>query len=115
MVSPLLINPMTQIQHDRWLSLSLLAKNWAENKEQSKERSAQFSASCRRSESLSSVAPILRTSAFSLPCVFSTLAKGDISTLQNRGHFYFALTWLKQKANKLPLSKNIPQFLKNFD
>jgi hypothetical protein len=30
-------------------SLSLLAKNWAENKEQSVDRSAQSSASCRRS------------------------------------------------------------------
>jgi hypothetical protein len=33
-----------------WLvSLSLLAKNWAESKEQSGRRSAQSSASCRRS------------------------------------------------------------------
>jgi len=38
--------------------------------------------SCRRSESLSSVAPILRTSAMSLPCLFTFPCQ--------RGHFYFA-------------------------
>jgi hypothetical protein len=38
------------------LSLSLSAKNWAERKEQSKPRSAQSSASCRRSEPVQSEA-----------------------------------------------------------
>ena len=36
--------------------------------------------------------PILRTSASSVPPSLSTLSKGDISTLENRGHFYFGLT-----------------------
>ncbi len=36
--------------------------------------------------------PILRTSAFSLPYSYLPFRKGDISTLQKRGHFYFALT-----------------------
>lgn len=39
--------------------------------------------SCRRSESLSSVAPILRTSALSLPCLFTFPWQ--------RGHLYFAV------------------------
>ena len=36
--------------------------------------------------------PILRTSVKSVSCLFSTLGKGDISTLSIRGHFYFGLT-----------------------
>src|SRR5665647_271665 len=36
--------------------------------------------------------PTLHTSSTSLPFLFSVLDKGDISTLQIRGHFYFALT-----------------------
>lgn len=40
---------MALIEFDRPVSLSLLAKNWTENKEQSKRRPAQFSASFRRS------------------------------------------------------------------
>jgi hypothetical protein len=46
---------------------TLLAENRAENKEQSLAGSALSSASCRRSRSLSSVAPILRTSVRSIP------------------------------------------------
>ena len=34
----------------------------------------------------------LHTNIMSVPHPHSTLRKGDISTLQNRGHFYFALT-----------------------
>jgi len=40
---------MAQTKIDPPLSLSLSAKNWADRKEQSVLRSAQFSASCRRS------------------------------------------------------------------
>ncbi len=40
---------MAQTDMDRPVSLSLSAKNWAETKEQSDLRSAQSSASCRRS------------------------------------------------------------------
>jgi hypothetical protein len=40
---------MAQTKMDGPLSLSLSAKNWAETKEQSAFRSAQSSASCRRS------------------------------------------------------------------
>jgi len=40
---------MAQTEMDWLLSLSLLAKNWAEQKEQSDDRPAQFLASCRRS------------------------------------------------------------------
>lgn len=40
---------MTQIKEDYLVSLSLLAKGWAETKEQSDNRSAQSPALCRRS------------------------------------------------------------------
>jgi hypothetical protein len=40
---------MAQTEIGYPVSLSLLAKNWAESKEQSGDRSAQSSASCRRS------------------------------------------------------------------
>ncbi len=40
---------MTLTEIDQLVSLSLLAKNWAETKEQSDDRSAQSPASCRRS------------------------------------------------------------------
>lgn len=40
---------MTLIEFDPSMSFSLSTKNWAESKEQSVARSAQFSASCRRS------------------------------------------------------------------
>ena len=36
--------------------------------------------------------PILRTNMVSLPYYSFHPEKGDISTLQSRGHFYFALT-----------------------
>jgi hypothetical protein len=41
--------PIAQIEPDGQMSFSLSAKNWAESKEQSVTRSAQFSASWRRS------------------------------------------------------------------
>ena len=40
---------MTQIESGEQMSFSLSAKNWAQNEEPSVLRSAQFSASCRRS------------------------------------------------------------------
>ena len=75
------------------VSLSLSAKNWAERKEQSLLGSAQSSALVSALRSLSSVA-LSSARVLSVYHVFlSTLRKGDISTLQNRGHFYFALTY----------------------
>ena len=85
---------MVNHEADQALSLSLSAKNWARSKEQSPYGSALFSASCQRSESLSSVAPILRTSVKSVSLSSLTPQKGDISTLSNRGHFYLGLTGL---------------------
>jgi hypothetical protein len=73
---------MAQTETGWPLSFALLAENWAEYQEQSDHRSAQFSASCRRSESLSSVAPILRTSVKSLPYL--------VIHPWQRGHLYFA-------------------------
>jgi hypothetical protein len=58
---------MAQTETNRPLSFALWAENRAESKEQSPFGSALSSASCRRSETLSSVAPILRTSIPSLP------------------------------------------------
>jgi len=72
---------MTQPEISQPMSLALLAENWAEKRAE-RSRSAQSSASCRRSESLSSVAPILRTSVKSLPYLL-------IHPWQ-RGHLYFA-------------------------
>jgi hypothetical protein len=77
---------------DRPLSLSLSAIDWADRKEQSGVRSAQSSALVSALRSLSSVA----LSSARVPEVyhirFLSPAKGDISTLQMWGHFYFALT-----------------------
>ena len=73
------------------VSFSLSAKNWAESKEQSDDHPAQSLASCRRS-GCSPAEPYPPHE-----CHESTIStffpgKGDISTLQKRGHFYFALT-----------------------
>jgi len=65
----------------RRASLALWAKNWAAHQEQREPRSAQSLASGRRSGSLSSVAPILRTSGNSGPHLF--IHPGQ------RGQFYF--------------------------
>jgi len=73
---------MLQIELDWQVSFSLLAENRAETKEQSPLSSALSSASCRRSVSLSSVAPILRTSVKSLSCLFIYPSQW--------GHLYFA-------------------------
>ena len=82
---------MAQTNLDQPLSFSLLAENRADTKEQSAARSAQSSASCRRS-GCSPAEPYPPHE-----CQESTIStffpgKGDISTLQKRGHFYFALT-----------------------
>ena len=74
--------------------------------------SAQLMALMSALRSLSSVAlPSARVSSVYHP--FSTSPRqGDISTLQNRGHFYFALTqhrqcplWLSQNREKGVVSK----------
>jgi len=83
---------MAHTNPDWSLSFALSAKNWADTK-----RAVPFGicpvfglGSALRS--LSSVA----LSSAQVPGVyhtpFSTLRKGDISTLHKRGHFYFALT-----------------------
>jgi hypothetical protein len=83
---------MTQSEMDWLVSLSLSAKNWAERK-----RAVPFSICpvfglVPALGSLSSVA----LSSAQVPSVYHIpnlpFRKGDISTLQNRGHFYFALT-----------------------
>jgi len=80
---------MAQTEMGWRVSLSLSAKNWAKSKEQSGDRSAQSSASCRRSE------PVLnavkdRSPALPYPpheCLeFSMLFINPL----RRGHLYFA-------------------------
>jgi|PlaIllAssembly_1097288.scaffolds.fasta_scaffold3306231_2 hypothetical protein len=80
---------MAQTDMDRRMSLSLLAENWTESKEQSVRRSAQSSASCRRS-GRSPALPYLphewheSNTTFDQPLAKGTsllCRKGDISTL----------------------------------
>jgi hypothetical protein len=80
---------MTQIESGGQMSFSLSAKNWAQNEEQSVLRSAQFSASCRRS-GCSPTVPYPPHECFHFTTFFdppfpmgtSLLCKtGDISTL----------------------------------
>jgi hypothetical protein len=84
---------MAQIEK-RWsVSLALSAKNWAERK-----RAVPFGI-CPVFGLVSALGSLssLALSSAQVPGVyhtpFSTLRKGDISTLQIRGHFYFALTY----------------------
>jgi hypothetical protein len=72
---------MAQTEMDWRMSLSLLAKNWAESKEQSDLRSAQSSASCCAQVALQRCL-ILRTSVKSLPY--------PVIHPWQRGHLYFA-------------------------
>ena len=84
---------MAQIYPDRRLSLSLLSqKAGQKQKGQILAVSAQLMALVSALRSLSSVA---LSSARVLPVYHllpTPLRQGDISTLQERGHFYFALT-----------------------
>jgi hypothetical protein len=83
---------MPQIEK-RWsVSFSLSAKNWAERK-----RAVPFSScpvfglvSALRLHSCRAVPSAQVPSVYHIP--YLPFRKGDISTLQNRGHFYFALT-----------------------
>lgn len=85
---------MAQINLSWLLSLSLSAKNWAECKVQSEHRSAQSSALVSALRLLSSSAvPSARVLGV-YHAFLSALFKGDISTLSNKGHFYFGLTVL---------------------
>jgi hypothetical protein len=94
---------MALIEFDRPVSLSLLAKNWTENKEQSKRRSAQFSASLRRS-GRSPALPYPPHEWLESTISFYSPFKGDISTLQNWGRFYFALTGVIITSRKLEVA-----------
>jgi hypothetical protein len=78
---------MHQTDLGQSVRLSLWAENGAKPKEPSGEGSAPFSASCRRSGSLASVAPSLRTSGGMLACLWINPAQ--------RGHFYFGLTSIR--------------------
>jgi hypothetical protein len=89
---------MAQINPDRRLSFSLSCqKAGQKQKGQILAVSAQLMALVSALRSLSSVAlSSARVSPVYHP--FPTpLRQGDISTLQNRGHFYFALTGGNQK------------------
>lgn len=100
---------MAQINLSWLLSLSLSAKNWAECKVQSEHRSAQSSALVSALRLLSSSAvPSARVLGV-YHAFLSALFKGDISTLSNKGHFYFGLTH-ESDACKIPefcLTNNI--------
>jgi len=80
---------MAQTDMDGPVSLSLSAKNWAETKEQSAARSAQSSASCRRSGRSPALPYPPHECLESTRSPYSSLAmgtsllcrKGDISTL----------------------------------
>jgi hypothetical protein len=84
--------PMVQIEMGKLLSLSLSAKNWAGCKRAVPFGICPVFGLVSALRSLSSVA---LSSARVPPVYHSPLFftdDGDISTLQNRGHFYFALT-----------------------
>ena len=80
---------MAQNEIDWLMSLSLSAKNWADTKEQSGDRSAQSSASCRRSGRSPALPYPPHEYLESTISNYSSLAKGssllcrigDISTL----------------------------------
>jgi hypothetical protein len=80
---------MAQTDVDGLVSLSLSAENWAECKEQSGSRSAQSSASCRRSGCSPAEPYPPHECLESTPSTYPSLAKGtsllcrigDISTL----------------------------------
>lgn len=96
---------MAQIEPDRQMSFSLSAKN--------KER-AWLALPCFRPCVGAPVAlqqsRILRTSMLSLAYIIATLRKGDISTLSNRGHFYFGLTFFRQgllaQSSRVPFNQS---------
>jgi hypothetical protein len=83
---------MAQTNMGRLLSLSLSAKNWAGCKRAVPFGICPVFGLVSALRSLSSVA----LSSARVPPVYHSplffLGVGDISTLQNRGHFYFALT-----------------------
>jgi hypothetical protein len=86
---------MAQIDPQLTLSFSLSGqKTGQKQKGQNRSVPAQFMALVAALGSLSSVA--LRKASARVPAVYhlspSSLHRGDISTLQIRGHFYFALT-----------------------
>ena len=83
---------MAQTEMRLALSFSLSAKNWAESKEQSDRSLCPVFGLVSALRLLSSVAvPSARVSRV-YHSFLPTLGKGDISTLQKRGHFYFGLT-----------------------
>ena len=83
---------MAQTEIDWRMSLSLLAANWAESKEQSDHRSAQSSASCRRSGcSPAEPYPPHECLQSTIPTTPS-LTKGTSLLCRSGGHFYFVLT-----------------------
>lgn len=85
---------MAQIDMGQSVSFSLSAKNWAERKRAVPFGICPVFGLVSALRSLSSVAlPSARVQGV-YHGFESTLNKGDISTLQNRGHFYFALTGL---------------------
>ncbi len=86
---------MAQTDPDQAMSLALWAENWAERKRAEREPLCPVFSLVSALRLLSSRAvPSAR-----VPRVYHTplsaLVKGDISTLQNRGHFYFALTGVR--------------------
>jgi hypothetical protein len=91
---------MAQTNPDWPLSFSLSAKNWAESKRAVPFGSCPVFGLVSALRSLSSVA----LSSAQVPGVYHillfTLRKGDISTLQKRGHFYFALTLALNNNNE---------------
>ena len=80
---------MAQTDMDGLVSFSLSTKNWAETKEQSAARSAQFSASCQRSGRSPALPYPPHECQESTRSAYSSLSKGtsllcrigDISTL----------------------------------
>jgi len=94
---------MAQTKMDWPVSLSLSAKNWAEPKRAVPFGICPVFGLVPALRSLSSVA----LSSAQVPSVYHIpnlpFRKGDISTLQNRGHFYFALTEGLSKILKNPI------------
>jgi hypothetical protein len=83
---------MAQIDMGQSVSFSLSAKNWAERKRAVPFGICPVFGLVSALRSLSSVA----LPSAQVPSVYHIpdppFRKGDISTLQKRGHFYFALT-----------------------
>jgi len=86
---------MPQTEIGQRVSLSLLARKQGETKKAEPYRLLPCFWTHVGAQVALQRCPILRMSDFSVPCLSITPSQRDISTLQKRGHLYFALTLTK--------------------